>query len=174
MRTLPVVWTLVLTLLLITATHAESAQEPNPLFLEASGLLEQLSASSLDDNVKTAFRKRFESLEQEQQELWTLAGQVDGGECQESCIELYNSRISAWESNLNSFNDDARRFLKNQPVDPDFLAQCLRDCEAADDARRRKCDEGPIEESVACKKASWELKIDCTNTKCYGITTPVR
>lgn len=171
-----VVGTIVLALSLVSnmAAQAGEAQEPNPLFLEASDLSEQLSASSLNDNVKNAFRIRFEGLSQVQQQLWDIAGQVDGGQCADSCIDLYNSRVLNWQSDLQSFVDDARRWLKSQPVDPALLPQCLRDCEKADDARRRDCVKRPIEEHRACLEESYERKIDCTNTKCYGITTPIR
>jgi hypothetical protein len=83
MKTQIVVGGIVLALSLFFNIAAQAAQEPNPLFLEASNLSEQLSASSLNDNVKTAFRKRFDDLEREQQDLWILAGQVDGGQCQD-------------------------------------------------------------------------------------------
>lgn len=73
---------LALSLLFSMAVQAGEAQQPNPLFLTASDLAEELSTSSLNDNVKNAFRIRFEGLEQVQKQLWDLAGQVDGGQCQ--------------------------------------------------------------------------------------------
>lgn len=174
MKALVIVGKSFLALSLFFNVAAQAAQEPNPLFLEASDLSEQLNMSALNDNVKSAFQIRFEGLKREQQELWVFAGQVDGGQCQGNCIDLYNSRVMTWESSLRSFNEDARRWLKNQPVDPNLVSQCLRDCDKADDARRRGCIEGPIEEHTSCLRASYERKLDCTNTKCYGITTPIR
>lgn len=165
---------LALSLIFTMATHAEEAQQVNPLFAEAGELADQLSASSLNDNVKNAFRKRFEGLSQTQQQLWDLAAQVDGGQCAGSCIDLYNSRVVNWQADVQSFIDDAHRWLKGQPIDPDKLAQCLRDCDNEDDARRRDCIKRPIEEHTACMQESYERKLDCTNTKCYGITTPIR
>lgn len=176
MKISAVIGTIVLALLLLSNVSAQAgeAQQPNPLFLEASDLSEELSASSLNDNVKTAFRKRFGGLAQVQQQLWALAGQVDGGQCAGSCIDLYNSRVLNWQSDLQNFISDAHRWLKSQSVDPNLLPQCLRECEKEDDARRRECVKRPIEGHTACLQESYERKLDCTNTKCYGITTPIR
>lgn len=171
-----VVGTIILALSFLSnmAAQAGEAQQPNPLFLKAGDLAEQLSASSLNDNVKTAFRTRFEGLKQTQEQLWILAGQVDGGQCAGSCIDLYSSRVLSWQSDLQSFIADAHRWLKSQPVDPNMLSQCLRDREKEDEARRRDCVKRPIEEHTACLQESYERKLDGTNTKCYGITTPIR
>jgi hypothetical protein len=87
---------------------AVSAQIPNPLFVEAQDISQQLNSSTLNDNDKTEWVKRFHDLEQEQQLLWCLAKQVDSGQCTVSCIDLYNSRVVAWESSLQNFIHDAR------------------------------------------------------------------
>lgn len=85
---------------------AESVRIPNPLFVEAKDIWQQLNSSTLDD--KTGWAKRFHDLEQEQQLLWSIAEQVDSGQCTGSCIDLYNSRVVAWQSSLENFIHDAR------------------------------------------------------------------
>ena len=89
--------------------RAASVQIPNPLFVEALNISQQLNSSMLND--KSEWNKRFHDLEQEQKLLMSLAEQVDSGQCAGSCIDLYNSRVEAWESSLQSFIQDARPVL---------------------------------------------------------------
>lgn len=90
--------------------RAASVQIPNPLFVEAQDISQELNSSILND--KSEWTKRFHNLEQEQQLLMSLAEQVDGGQCTGSCVNLYNSRVVAWESSLQSFIHDARLTLR--------------------------------------------------------------
>ena len=87
-------------------TVGRNSDGGNPLFVEAKDILQQLNSSALDD--KTGWAKRFHDLEQEQQLLWSVAEQVDSGQCTGSCVDLYNSRVVAWQSSLESFIHDAR------------------------------------------------------------------
>jgi hypothetical protein len=159
---------IVLVLSLLIAAHAEAAQESNPLFLEASDLAEQLNASSLNDNVKTAFRTRFENLKQEQQDLWVLAGQVDGGQCIESCIDLYNSRISIWESKLRSFSEDARRWmdLQTKSDDPMWVKKCHDKCYKTREECNIDCRDNHSDELNRCKQQCWDRSVICINKGC--------
>lgn len=92
--------------------RAVSAKIPNPLLVEAQDISRQLNSSTLND--KSEWDRRFHDLEQEQQLLWSLAEQVDSGQCIGSCIDLYNSRVVSWESSLQSFIHDARLTLRAQ------------------------------------------------------------
>lgn len=96
------------------ALCADRSQIPNPLFVEARNIAQQLNSSTLNDKDETELPKRFHELEQEQQLLWVLAEQVDRGQCIGNCIDLYNSRVVAWESSLQSFIHDARPTLRAQ------------------------------------------------------------
>lgn len=87
-----------------------SVQTSNPLFVEVQDILKQLHSSTLND--KAEWAKRFHDLEQEQKLLWSLAEQVDSGQCTGSCIDLYISRVVAWESSLQRFIHDARLILR--------------------------------------------------------------
>jgi len=90
--------------------RAVSVRIPNPLLVEAQDISQQLNSSTLND--KTEWVKRFHDLEHEQQLLWSLAEQVDSGQCIGTCIDLYYSRVVAWESNLQGFIHDARLTLR--------------------------------------------------------------
>lgn len=152
-----------LTLLSNMAAQAEDAQELNPLFLEVSDLSEQLSASSLNDNAKTAWSMRFDGLKQVQQELFNLGGQVNSGQCREGCIDLYNSRVSSWESSLQSFSHDANLALHAQQGDPTSKYKCWGDCDRKHTSCWSRCLDGPIEENEPCHKACNEEKTQCVN-----------
>lgn len=90
--------------------RAVSVKIPNPRFVEAQDISRQLNSSTLND--KSDWARRFHALEQEQQLLWSVAEQVDSGQCTGSCIDLYNSRVVAWQSSLESFIHDARLALR--------------------------------------------------------------
>lgn len=156
---------IVLALSLPMAAFAEGAQEPNPLFLEASDLAEQLSASSLNDNVKTAFRVRFEGLQREQQYLWAFAGQVDSGQCTGNCINLYNSQVLAWQSKLRSFNDDARRWMDQQKKsdDPMWFKKCQDKCLKTREACYAGCRDDRSQELNPCQQKCWDRSVICIN-----------
>lgn len=167
MKTLAVVGTIVLTLSLLfnVATQAEGAQEPNPLFLEASDLSEQLSVSSLNDNVKTAFRRRFDDLKREQQDLWILAGQVDGGQCQGSCVDLYNRRVLNWQSKLQSFNHDARAWmdLQKKSDDPMWTKKCHDRCYSNREKCYQDCRDNHSDKLNQCQQKCWDDSVICIN-----------
>lgn len=105
---------LALSLLLAGAAQAEDAQQENPLFVEARNLWQQISASSLDNGAKAPYGKRFGDLAAEQRSLWSLAGQVDSGACADQCLDSYNGRVMTWQSNLQSFSNDARKVLDRE------------------------------------------------------------
>lgn len=113
MKIQPIVRTIVLalSLLVIETAHAAGAQQENPLFVEARSLWQQISNSSLDNSVKAPYGQRFGDLAAEQRSLWTLAGEVDSGACAERCLDNYNNRVLSWQSNLQSFNNDASMVL---------------------------------------------------------------
>jgi hypothetical protein len=143
------------------------AQVLNPLFVQARGLYEEVLDSTLNAGVKTSFRTRFSSLESEQQSLWQMAGQVDAGQCKDSCINLYNSRVQIWQSQLQQFNADAARWLalvRNQQ-NP---AQCLSGCDTRHSACWAKCLNGPIENNRTCHDDCNTIKDRCVKD-CYGI-----
>jgi len=113
MKTRVVAGTIFLVLSLLFNIAAQAAQEPNPLFIEARNLWQQLSASSIASDTKAGFGRRFGDLARVQQQLWSLAGQVDSGACTDQCLDTYNDRVMAWQSNLESFNGDARLALES-------------------------------------------------------------
>jgi hypothetical protein len=104
---------LALVLLVNGVAQAGDAQQENPLFVEARNLWQQISASSLDNDTKAPYGKRFGDLAVEQRSLWSLAGQVDSGACTDQCLDNYNDRVLTWQSNLQSFNSDARTALES-------------------------------------------------------------
>lgn len=126
MKIIDVVGTIVLVLSLLSngAAQAGDAQQENPLFVEARNLWQQISASSLDNDTKAPYGKRFGDLAAEQRSLWSLAGQVDSGACTGRCLDNYNDRVLTWQSNLQSFSNDARKVLDgNKPE------SCTQDCQ---------------------------------------------
>src|SRR5436190_9884690 len=69
------------------------AQQENPLFAQARALAEQVASSSMSEDQKGSFANRFAALQAEQQSLWQLAGEVDGGSCVDTCQADYNNRV---------------------------------------------------------------------------------
>ena len=88
-----------------------TAQQQNPLFLQAQAIGEQVASSSAPGDVKAGFAQRFEALAAEQQNLWSLAGQVDSGQCADTCLDDYNSRVVAWQGSLVQFAAEASSAL---------------------------------------------------------------
>src|SRR5262249_35156203 len=80
------------------------AQQENPLFVQARALADQAASSSLSDDQKSGFAQRFAALQAEQQTLWQLAGDVDGGRCADDCLNDYNNRVVAWQGDLVNFS----------------------------------------------------------------------
>lgn len=115
MKIIAVVKIIVLALVFLSngVAQAGDAQQENPLFVEARNLWQQISASSLDNDVKAPYGKRFGDLAAEQQSLWSLAGQVDNGACTGRCLDNYNDRVLTWQSRLQSFSNDARIALES-------------------------------------------------------------
>lgn len=141
--------------------YADGAQQPNPLFVEASGLSQQLAASSLNDNARTAWARRFQGLEEVQQQLWSLAGQVDAGQCTDSCIDLYNSRVVAWQSSLQTFITDAKATLHAQQNTPESMYKCWGVCDRKHTACWKRCLDRPIDENAACHATCNDEKNQC-------------
>jgi len=104
LRTLAVVVTL---LLPAVPDALAEAQQENPLFVQARTIAAEVAASSLPAEAKADFQQRFAALQAEQQDLWRLAGEVDGGSCTDSCVGDYNNRVIAWQNALIGFNTDA-------------------------------------------------------------------
>lgn len=123
MKILAVVRIIVLALVLLSngVAQAGDAQQENPLYVEARNLWQQISASSLDNGTKAPYGQRFGNLAAEQQSLWSLAGQVDSGACAGRCLDNYNNRVLTWQSNLQSFSNDARKVLDGN--------SCTQDCQ---------------------------------------------
>lgn len=113
MKTCITIGTIVLALSLTFNITVQAAQEPNPLFIEARNLWQQLSASSIDTDAKASYGKRFGDLARDQQQLWSLAGQVDSGQCMDGCMTSYNNQVIAWQSALAAFNRDAHMALES-------------------------------------------------------------
>ena len=90
---------------------ADGAQTPNPLYLQAQGLWQKISASQMPTDQKAAFGKRFGDLAAEQRQLWSEAGAVDQGECTGQCLDNYNAEIEQWQSDLSAFSSDAQAAL---------------------------------------------------------------
>src|SRR5260221_9900686 len=84
------------------------AQQENPLFAQARALADQVASSSMSEDQKGSFANRFAALQAEQQSLWQLAGDVDGGRCADTCQDDYNNRVVAWQNDLASFSAEAR------------------------------------------------------------------
>lgn len=103
---------LALSILFSMIGTSEGAQEPNPLFLEARNLWQQLSASRMPADEKATYGKRFGDLARVQRQLWDFAGQVDSGACADQCLDDYNNRVMYWQSDLETFNSDARSTLE--------------------------------------------------------------
>jgi hypothetical protein len=91
--------------------RAGEAQQQNPLFLQAQAIAAQVASSSMSDELKTGFAERIGVLAAEQQNLWSLAGQVDGGQCADACLDDYNSRVVAWQNGLVAFASEASAAL---------------------------------------------------------------
>jgi len=89
------------------AALADQAQQVNPLFVQAQAVAAQVASSSLPAEQKTDFQQRFAALQAEQQNLWQLAGEVDGGACTDTCAVDYNNRVIAWQNDLASFSSAA-------------------------------------------------------------------
>lgn len=123
MKIIAVVKIIVLALVFLSngVAQAGDAQQENSLFVEARNLWQQISASSLDNGAKAPYGKRFGDLAAEQRSLWSLAGQVDSGACTGRCLDNYNDRVLTWQSNLQSFSNDARRVLDR--------SSCTQDCQ---------------------------------------------
>jgi hypothetical protein len=92
---------------------AQQVQVLNPSFVKARDLWRELSASSLSPDEKAPYGRRFGSLAREQQSLWSLAGEVDRGQCKGQCVTAYNNRVIAWQSSLAAFNRDAHLALES-------------------------------------------------------------
>jgi hypothetical protein len=86
--------------ILAGAASADQAQQENPLFGQARAIADQVAASGLPDGTKAEIAQRFAALVAEQQSLWQLAGQVDGGQCADACADDYNGRVVAWQNAL--------------------------------------------------------------------------
>ena len=95
------------TLVLAVPALADQAQQENPLFVQAREIAAEVAASSLSTEAKADFAQRFAALQSEQQELWRLAGDVDGGACTGTCVDDYNGRVIAWQNALAGFNAEA-------------------------------------------------------------------
>ena len=89
---------------LASAGPVFAAQQENPLFVQARALADQVASSSLSDDQKAGFAQRFASLQAEQQNLWQLAGDVDGGRCVDDCLNDYNNRVIGWQNDLAGFS----------------------------------------------------------------------
>ncbi len=87
------------------------AQQENPLFLQAQTIAAQVASSSMSEELKAGFAERIGTLSAEQQNLWSLAGQVDGGQCADACLDDYNNRIVAWQNALATFASEASAAL---------------------------------------------------------------
>jgi hypothetical protein len=163
MKTLLAVGTIVFTLSLLPnmAAQAADAQRPNPLFLEAKNLSQQLSVSALNDNAKNAWRRRFNDLEEVQKQLWDLAGQVDRGQCKENCIDLYNSRVRQWQTDLQSFIHDAKATLQAlKSADPAWRENCLNNSRRIREECYKECRNGPIEKVNSCIQQCWDDNVE--------------
>jgi hypothetical protein len=90
---------------------ANQAQVVNPLFAQAQEIASAVAASTLADDAKANFAQRFAALSSEQQNLWALAGQVDAGQCTDSCVVSYNNEIDTWQNALVAFSADASAAL---------------------------------------------------------------
>lgn len=90
---------------------ADQAQQVNPLFVQAQAVAAEVASSSLPAEQKADFQQRFAALQAEQQNLWQLAGQVDGGGCTDTCLDDYNNRVTAWQNDLASFSTAASAAL---------------------------------------------------------------
>jgi hypothetical protein len=86
---------------------ADQAQQVNPLFAQAQTIAAQVASSSLPAEQKADFQQRFAALQAEQQNLWQLAGEVDGGACTDTCVVDYNNRVVAWQNDLVGFSSAA-------------------------------------------------------------------
>lgn len=157
------IFSIVLFSMISITVYSEEAQQSNPLFVEAQNLLQQLNSSSLNDNAKIAWTRRFSNLEQTQQQLWVLAGQVDAGQCLDSCIDLYNNNVTTWESNLQSFIHDAQLTLSTQEHTPETMFECWNDCDKKHSTCWQHCLDGPIEENEACHAICNDEKYRCSN-----------
>lgn len=91
--------------------NASGAQQLNPLFVQAGMIAEQVASSSMPDEAKANFAGRFDMLSAEQRSLWSLAGQVDGGQCLDACLDAYNNRVEAWQDGLIAFASEASAAL---------------------------------------------------------------
>lgn len=169
MKTHVVVGTIVLalSLLLIGAAQAGDAQQENPLFLEAKDMAERLDNSSLNDNAKLHWRQRFQALAEEQERLWALAGQVDGGQCKDSCIDLYNGRVEQWQNALNDFNKGAGATLRQiQTSDPVLVKKCVDKAYADREKCYQKGRDTPGVDLNAWTQKCWDKSVEVAN-ECY-------
>lgn len=162
MKILVVFGTIVLALSLLSnvTAQADDAKRDNPLWLEATNMLEELDMSSLNDNAKHYWHRRFNTLAEVQVSLSEWAGQVDRGQCKENCIDLYNSRIDQWESNLQRFNKDAAATLHaNKSSDTAWLKKCVDKAYADREACYLKGRDEPIEGANAWTQNCWNKSI---------------
>lgn len=90
---------------------ADQAQQVNPAFVQAQAVAAEVASSSLPAEQKADFQRRFAALQAEQQNLWQLAGEVDGGGCTDTCLNDYNNRVTAWQSDLVGFSTAASAAL---------------------------------------------------------------
>ena len=143
------------------------AQEENPLFVEASNLIDQIKFADLQESVVQYWANRYADLQTTQQHLWQVAGQVDDGRCQDSCIELYNSQVIRWQNELERFNSEARRLLVNLKLSPEDQAICLRKCDEKQVKCGVRCGDVPIEDYQACQADCTDAKTQCV-WRCSG------
>lgn len=105
-----------LTLLFVASGLAQRAQILNPLYVEARNWWAKVNAAPLPNDIKAPYGQRFGHLSREQQNLWSLAGQVDTGSCASACVTDYNRRVIAWQGSLRQFNHDAENVLHLVPT----------------------------------------------------------
>lgn len=145
---------------------AQQAQVINPLYLQAKDILNtMLDAPRISPSLKSSFRSRFADLDAEQKSLWFAAGQVDSGQCNNSCIDLYNRRIEIWENNLQQFIAEGNRWLKT--FQAPTLRECLSDCDTSFGSCRPRCNTVAPEENLTCVRDCFDQKDRCV-AKCSG------
>lgn len=108
--------------------HAgDNAQQPNPKFLHAKDMYQQLTKSKLSNDVKLPLVKRWNDLDSEQKELWKLAEKVDNFfkkpktdqtviDKDNAFIDSYNSRVIIWQDALDTFSTDVEAVLTKNGV----------------------------------------------------------